>query len=297
MSKNLSRLTAMFSNSKSLPVILYVIGLIMIFATAYGQYFVSLGAIPDILLVYGLPIAFGTVVFGREIFKRAAKNNLKATELGLGLFGALTVIGIFVAVVALLIITQFNPAAPNLLNKPNPELNVTPAQAWIEIGVSFLIVGPAEEFIFRGFMFGGLLSISKGRNWITLAIASSLMFAAVHAYYGSTYGIASVVPFIELVAFGLAMCVTYYWSGGNILIPALIHGAFDATGFLGVATTNQIGDIARGVLIGVGLVFAAIYLPQKIRVNYPKTTNPQTESPPPEIKGTTTNSPQSKIAA
>jgi membrane protease YdiL (CAAX protease family) len=132
--------------------------------------------------------------------------------------------------------------------------------------VSFLVVGPAEEYLFRGFMYGGLLNITKDKHWLPLAIISSLMFAGVHAYYAVTYGIASSVAFIDLVAFGVAMCVTYYWTGGNILVPAFIHGLYDATGFLGVATTTLIGTIARIILMAIGVAFAIVYLPKKIRL-------------------------------
>jgi len=268
----------MFSTGKPLSKTLYIIGLVIIFASVYVQYFVSLGTILGYLVVYGIPTAVALTFFGREILKHAAKNNRTAAKLGLGLFGILTVAGTIIAVVVLLIIVQFNPGVQNLLNKPNPVLNVPPAEAWVLIVVSFLVVGPAEEFLFRGFMFGGLLSIFKGKNWLALAFVSSLMFAAVHVYYAVTYEAASVVAFILLASFGFAMCIAYYWSDGNLLVLAMIHGAYDATGFLGVATTTQIGLYARGALIAVGLVFALVYLTKKLLVRYPDQPLP----PPPE---------------
>jgi len=146
--------------------------------------------------------------------------------------------------------------------------------------VSFLVVGPAEEFLFRGFMFGGLLRITKGKNWLALAFLSSLMFAAVHVYYAVTYEAASVVAFILLVSFGFAMCIAYYWSDGNLLVLAIIHGAYDATGFLGVATTMQIGLYARGAMIALGLICAGLFLTKKLRVSYPEQKQPA--PPPPE---------------
>ena len=268
----------MFSTGKPLSKALYIIGIIVIFVTVYVQYFVSLGSVVGYLVVYGIPVAVALLFSGREILKRAAENNRTATKLGLGLFGAFTVLGVFIAVVVLLIILQFNPGVQSLLSKPNPVLNVPPKEAWILIAISFLIVGPAEEFLFRGFMFGGLLSISKGKRWLILAVLSSIMFAAAHAYYAVTYEAASAVAFIELVAFGIAMCITYYWSDGNLLVLALIHGAYDATGFLGVATTTLIGNIARGAMIAVGLTFAGLYLPKKLRLSY---LQPKPPSPPP----------------
>jgi membrane protease YdiL (CAAX protease family) len=117
-------------------------------------------------------------------------------------------------------------------------------------------------------MYGGLLSVSKGRYWLPLAIVSSVMFASAHAYYGLTYGAASPVFFIQLIAFGIAMAVTYQWSGGNLIAISVVHGLNDAIGFLGVATNRQIGLVAQGIFIGVGLVFAVSYvLLKKVRIN------------------------------
>ena len=276
----------MFSTGKLLSKALYVVGIVAIFLAVYSQYFVPLkqyiplGPATGYVVVYGIPVVVVTLIFGREIFSRAAKNSKSGFKYGLGLFGALTVVSFFLAFIALAIILQFDPQAANLLNKPNPVLNVPPQQAWILIAVSLLIVGPAEEYLFRGFMYGGLLNITKGKHWLPLALISSVMFASVHAYYAVTYGVASSVVFIELIAFGVAMAVTYYWTGGNLIAAIVIHGLYDATGFLGVATTTLIGGIARGILIAVGVAFAAIYLPSKIRLTpAPQTPAEQTPAP------------------
>jgi membrane protease YdiL (CAAX protease family) len=264
----------LFSAEKPLSKVLYAVGIVVIFITVYVQYFVELSAIAGYLVVYGIPIVVVSVFFGRTLLSKAAKNNQVAFKYGLGLFGGFTLIGFFFSFMALAVMLQFDPNAVNLLNKPNPVLNVPPSQAWILIAISMLVVGPAEEYLFRGFMYGGLLSIFRGKHWLTLTVASSLMFAAVHGYYAITYQIASVVPFITITTFGIAMAVTFYWSGGNILAPAIIHGLYDATGFLGVATTNSIGSAARFILIGAGVVFAIFYVVmKKIRINPEQSKN------------------------
>ncbi len=269
--------------TNSLPKKFYLIGLAVIYIAVYSQYFIRYGSITGYLVVYGIPALVVSLLFGRQLLNRAGKNNKEAAKFGLSLFGVLTVIGLLLSIIALTIITHFAPHAASLLNKPNPVLNVPSNVAWLMIPVSILVVGPAEEYLFRGFIYGGLLSISKGRYWIPLAIVSSVMFASVHAYYAFTYGIASVLPFIELITFGLAMCIAYYWSGGNILVLALIHGLFDATDFLGVATTNQIGQAAQLAMIFVGLGFAAVYLPKKISMS--KKPKPEVSpEPPPETQ-------------
>jgi membrane protease YdiL (CAAX protease family) len=133
------------------------------------------------------------------------------------------------------------------------------------VGISFLVVGPAEEYLFRGFVFGGLLSLFENRRWLTLSLASSVFFAAVHLYYGLVYGVASAIAFTDLVTFGMAMCVTYYLSGGNLLLPAVIHGAYDATGFLGVATSSQIGTVLRVLMMLIGIAVALSLFINRIR--------------------------------
>lgn len=257
----------MFSTGKTLPMKMYILGVIVIFAAVYSQYFVKLGQVTGYLVVYGMPIVVVSLMFGKELLQRASKNGKTALKLGLGLFGALIALSIFLSIIALIIIINFDPQAVDLLNNPNPVLNVPSNVAWAMIAVSLLVVGPAEEYLFRGFMYGGLLSISKGKHWLPLAIGSSFLFASVHAYYAVTYGVASIISFISIVAFSVAMSITYYWSGGNILVPALIHGVYDATGFLGVATSTNVGLAARGVLMFIGVVFAVIYLPKKIRIS------------------------------
>ncbi len=279
----------MFSTEKPLRKGLYLIGVIVIFAAVYSQYFLPIHGVVGFLVVYGIPVLVVSLIFGRELLRRAGKNNKIAAKYGLGLFGILSVIGLFLAVVALAIILRFNPQAADLITKPNPVLDVPPNVAWIMVAISILVVGPAEEYLFRGFLFGGLLNITKGKRWLLITAVSSVLFALVHGYYVVTYEITSVIPFITLITFGLAMAVTYYWSGGNLVVPALIHGVYDAIGFLGVALSSTvISGILRFVFMAFGLVFAVIYLPKKIHIPMlsAKSTPeapPQPPPPPPPI--------------
>ncbi len=272
----------MFSG-KTLSKSLYLLGLAVILLAVYLPYFVSLGPVGGYLVVYGVPIAVVSLFFGSQIMNRAAKNNKEAFKLTLGLFSSLYVVGIFLATVVFAVILQFNPSAQQLLEQPNPALDVSPTVAWIMMAVAVLVVGPAEEYLFRGFLFGGLLSISKGRHWFPIAFVSSLVFAFAHGYYAVTYGVASPVFFIQLTMFGIAMCVAYYWSGGNIVALAVVHGLNDAIGFLGVATTRTVGLTAQGIFLAVGLVFAVYVLFKKVRINPTKTSpesHPEAEQPP-----------------
>jgi membrane protease YdiL (CAAX protease family) len=72
-------------------------------------------------------------------------------------------------------------------------------------------------------VFGGLLSLFKNHHWLALSLVSSVFFAAAHLYYGLVYGAASAIDFTDLVTFGMAMCVTYYLSGGNLLVQSFME--------------------------------------------------------------------------
>jgi membrane protease YdiL (CAAX protease family) len=274
----------MFSTEKPLPKKLYLLGIIVIFVAVYAPDFLPIRGVAGYLVVYGIPVVVTGLIFGREILRRAAKNNNAATKYGLGFYGALTVLGLLVSVAALAILLYFNSQASQILERPNPVLQgLSPNGAWIMVAVSFLVIGPAEEFLFRGFTYGGLLSITKGKHWLPLAILSAVLFAAVHGYYATTYEAASIIPFITITTFAFAMCATYYYSGGNILVPALIHGAYDATGFLTIAINTEVGLVARNALMFVGIAFACYLLLKKL-IMKPSPQSPQpmlSEVPPP----------------
>lgn len=249
----------------------YLLGLVTIFVSAYSQYFI--GGISPVLstaIVYGVPLLVTTILFGKEIMRRAFNHVYKAAKYGLGFFGAFTVLGTIVANVVFLIITTFEPSAVNVLQRPNPVLNVSPAIAWEMVWVSLLVVGPVEEYLFRGYVYGGLLNHFKNHHWLTLAFVSSIMFAAAHLYYALVYGIVSLIQFTDLIAFGMAMAATFYVSGGNILVPALIHGAYDATGFIGIATSTDVASLLRGSMILVGVIVAIIIFLQRDHRNEPQ---------------------------
>jgi membrane protease YdiL (CAAX protease family) len=241
----------------------YLVCLIITFAAVYSQYLgIHFGLILGAFIVYGIPVLAITFLWGTTIIRRFFNNTKSALKFGFASFGAFTVLGIVLAIVILFFLILFNPNTVNLLNRPNPVLDVSPELARIMIGVSLLVVGPAEEYIFRGFMFGGLLDIFKNRHWLTLAFVSSLLFAAVHLYYALVYEAASLIQFTDLVTFGMSMAVTYYLSGGNLFVPALIHGVYDATAFIGVATSMNVGVFLREFLILFSIIVAIVVLVQ-----------------------------------
>jgi membrane protease YdiL (CAAX protease family) len=245
----------------------YIAGLLVIAACVYSQYYFqylgfNLGLI-KLLLVYGVPILTITLLCGTAIIRKFFKNTFSAFKYGLGLFGVFTALGILLAIVILFFLILFNPSVIDLLNKPNPELNVSTNFAWVMVALSILVIGPAEEYIFSGFVFGRLQDILKNRHWLTVAFVSSFMFGAMHLYYATVYETASLIQYADLVTFGMAMAGTYYLSGGNLFVPSLIHGVYDATAYIGVATFEDVTVRLRVFMILIGVAVAVAFAIQR----------------------------------
>lgn len=244
----------------------YLFGLLIVFASGYSQYLTGgFNPILGILIIYGVPLLATSLLWGSEIVRKAFSRTFTALKFGLGFFGAFTVLGVLVATAILLVVLAFDPEAVSLLQEPNPVLGVEPELAWVMVLFSLLVVGPVEEFIFTGFVFGGLLSLFKGRHWLSVAFISSIVFAALHLYYAVVYDIISAVLFTNLVTFGMAMAATYHLSGGNLLVPAIIHGTYDAMGFIGVATSLNVTILLRGSMILIGIIVGIGLFFQKMR--------------------------------
>jgi hypothetical protein len=95
------------------------------------------------------------------------------------------------------------------------------------IPVSLLFVGPFEELVFRGGV-QGLLRRTYG-PWVAVALATTL-FGAMHtvALIG---GSGSVLAYIAVAAvLGLVLGVAYELTE-NLVVPAVIHGAYNSVLF------------------------------------------------------------------
>lgn len=238
----------------------YLAAILVIYISTYAQYVLPWNnPIAGALIAYGVPILWITRLCGADIVRRAFLNSLPALRYGMGSFGVFTLLGILAASGVFYVISVLDPRALNLLHRPMPLLQLPPVVDWIMVLASFAVVGPAEEYIFRGFVFGRMLRLYPNRHWFLLAVLSSLLFAVAHLYYIVIYGVASLVPLTEVFAIGVAMAVTYYLSGGNLIVPALIHGAFDASGFVAAGISPEIGELLRQTMILAGLIVAFFF--------------------------------------
>lgn len=253
-------------DEKRLGQTAYIVGLFILLACFYSQYFIDgLGPIAGSFLVYGIPFLTVTLILGRTIWRNAFHNTTLAFKFGASSFGMFQLLGSVTSAIIIYLIEYASPDAENLLNRHNPVLNVPRDYAWFMMWVSLVFIGPVEEYIFRGFVYGGLLNIYQRKHWLSFAFISSIFFALAHLYYALVYGIASLIAFADLLAFSMAMCFTYYFSGGNLLLPALIHGLYDAGGFLAVAVSPVASSAFRGMMIVTGVVIALVLAAKSLR--------------------------------
>jgi membrane protease YdiL (CAAX protease family) len=247
------------------PLGRYFLGVFITVFAIVSQYFVPevfpatnilYGNLPgDLFVVYGVPIlAFAFLVGGAPLRDWNRRMGL-ATWHGLRFYGLLTLLALAIYFVMAIVYEIVDPAALQLLNRPNPALEQAAGNPWFFVGFSF-VIGAFEETIFRGFIFGYWRD--RSGPWMVPAVWTSVVFAGVHLYYGTTYGAAAPLIFPGLFLLGFAFAATYRFSGGNLVVPALLHGAHDAASFLS-PISEEWSLIASYSLVLVGALIGLIH--------------------------------------
>ena len=140
------------------------------------------------------------------------------------------VVGGYVASFALLILASIvltatsTEAAPNTVAETgmqNPEILL------FLIPASFLLIGPGEELLYRGVVQNRLSEALPAPAAIVLA---SLIFASIHFFSLAGAPRARLVS-ISVLVLPTLVFGTLYELTDNIVVPALIHGAYNATLF------------------------------------------------------------------
>ena len=104
------------------------------------------------------------------------------------------------------------------------------------IPLSFLLIGPGEELLYRGLIQGVL---RESFSPVPAVILSSVLFASIH--YFSLQGSGKFVYLATVFFLALILGSVYEYTD-NLLVPILIHGAYDATlfGLQYLSATGQI---------------------------------------------------------
>lgn len=150
----------------------------------------------------------------------------------LAILGALT-IGI------LAMLAGLDPAQNRVaeIAQGNPEIFL------LLIPISFLLIGPGEELLFRGLVQGTLREVFGPVPAIGLA---SVVFAAAHvtsltgAFSGRVITIGLL--FVPAIVLGVV-----YECTENIVVPALVHGAYNATLFALSYVAFTVQDASQAV--------------------------------------------------
>ena len=244
----------------------YVLGVVITVVAVYSQYVVPqawppalvlYGNLPgDLFVVYGVPIAGFSLLVGAAPLRAWAGRMGLAAYRGLGWYGSMLLLALVVTLVLAIVYESVDPAALQLLNRPNPALTQAAGDPWFWVGFSF-VIGAVEEAIFRGWIYG--VWESKSSGWVAPAVGSSVIFAALHLYYGTTYGIAAPLIFPSLFLLGFAFAATYHETGGNLVVVALLHGLFDASAFYYAFINPDVGLLLRYLPMLAGAVLALVY--------------------------------------
>ncbi|MFP8957426.1 CPBP family intramembrane glutamic endopeptidase [Natrialbaceae archaeon A-CW3] len=101
----------------------------------------------------------------------------------------------------------------------NPEL------LYVMIPASILIVGPFEELLYRNVIQKSMYGVFS--RWGALLV-SSVIFAVIHVAAYATAGAGAIMASLAVV-FGLSLVLgTVYLLTENIVVPAIIHGIYNA---------------------------------------------------------------------
>ncbi|WP_231186759.1 type II CAAX endopeptidase family protein [Haladaptatus sp. DYF46] len=211
-------------------------------AFGVGQVVVALAALAfaavgiDVLNRPALFIAISTVMLQGVTFGGIALGYLTYRNLGLDFIHAhvpslrdlgMALVGFVVLFGALQIISQLIQrlglqSAQNTvvdMASGNPDIYL------LLIPLSFLLIGPGEELLYRGLIQGLLRKTFRPARAIVLA---SALFAVVHVF--SLSGAGKLVSIGTVFTLSLILGILYEYTD-NLVVPILVHGAYDAVLF------------------------------------------------------------------
>ena len=141
--------------------------------------------------------------------------------------GVVTIAGI-IGLLGLLVVASAIIASLGIESAQNQIVTIgqqNPSVFLLLIPLSFLLVGPGEELLYRGLVQGTLRETIHPARAIVLA---SALFASIHLF--SLTGEGKVVYIGIAFVLALVLGATYEYTD-NLAVPAVIHGAYNAVQF------------------------------------------------------------------
>jgi membrane protease YdiL (CAAX protease family) len=204
-----------------------VVGLTALMLTQAG---IPLPDRPTLLLgisvVMGQGVAFGGFALGYLVY----------TDRGLGFVGARIptlrdlgwsvggLVALFAGLIALSVLfsalgVQSATNTVEQLGEQNPTIFL------LLVPLSFLFIGPGEELLYRGVVQGRLREAFG--PWVAIGVAS-FIFAVVHVFSLQGQGKIAYIAILLVLSPVLGLA---YERTDNLVVPSLIHGAFNAVQF------------------------------------------------------------------
>lgn len=201
---------------------------LMVFATPFVDGFTEMQLILISTLGLGLGTLTGAVAYLAWSDRGVAFIDLSVPDIRDVAYAVVGLIGLFGALIAVsIVLQQFGIQSSDhgiveTAREGNPDILL-----WL-IPASFLIIGPGEELLFRNVIQKSLYdTFSK----IGAIVVSSVIFAAVHfSAYATGSGVQILISLGVVFVLSLLLGVIYARTE-NLLVPAFVHGAFNALQF------------------------------------------------------------------
>ena len=211
------------------------------------------GFFEGLLLAYGIGAAGFLVFVGVGPLRNYFRHNRAGAREGFRWYGILGILSFVVVVLLTIVYLAVDPRFDELLTKSSPVAQAGASDPYFYMLFS-IPVGFIEEGLFRGWLFGSVLTLDGTARWRGHALWTTLVFTGVHVYYAQTYLEVSPLFYVQIFLLGLAFAIAYYKSGGNLLVVALLHASFDVISF--ASFVNQ--DVSLGAHYGL-LVASALF--------------------------------------
>lgn len=208
------------------------VGVGLVFALSVGLVGLGLEPSPATLLVISLVsiqgVAFGGVAL---LYLRLRDRSLRSLGVRLPSVGEfLIVVGgyaaAFMAAITGSIVISVT-GAPAGENQVAEFANTDPTVLLWLVPASILLIGPGEELLFRGIVQGRLRETFDAVPGVALA---SAIFAGIH-YVALTGGTGGRLVTVTILFFPALVFGGVYELTDNLVVPSLVHGAYNATLF------------------------------------------------------------------
>lgn len=223
-----------------LTLLAFLLGSIVVSIGEIGVSFLGIDAsIPLVQLLLSSillqGVTFGAVAYGYYYYYQRAYDDLDYRSLRefvllrrpsrSGLLyaagGLIAIFGIVIVISAISELLGFGDATSRIVEVAERQ----PLAVLAMIPVSYLVVAPGEEVLFRGIIQGHLREAFRP---IPAVLLASIVFAVTH--FGSITGPATIFSILSIFGVALVLGGLYEYTD-NLTLPILVHGTYNALQF------------------------------------------------------------------